>query len=76
MAKGNCRDCGQRLDEANLPSYEPTCPECGCLYPLSDAGEAAGELAKDKTAKRAGCVIAIATAIIVTAAVAWYFFNR
>jgi len=46
------------------------------LYPLSDAGEAAGELAKDKTAKRAGCVIAIATAIIVTAAVAWYFFNR
>lgn len=76
MAIGFCRDCGHMLREEDLPGYEPACPECGCLYPLDEAATAAGELAKDKTAKRAGCIIAVVTGFLVIAAVLWFIYNR
>ena len=77
MALGFCRDCGHLLKESDLPGYEPACPECGCMYPLDDAAEAAGELAKDKTAKRAGCLIAVVMALVLVGAViVWAVFFR
>ena len=76
MGLGFCRDCGHMIREGDLPEYEPACPACGCLYPLDDIGEAAGELSKDKTAKRAGCIIAVVTVLAVIATVIWFFYNR
>ena len=65
------------IREGELPEYEPACPACGCFYPLDDAAEAAGELAKDKTAKRAGCLIAVVMALVLLGAVfVWAVYFR
>ena len=72
-----CRDCGHMIRDGELPEYEPACPKCGCLYPLDDAAEAAGELAKDKTAKRAGCLIAVVMALVLLGTViVWAIYFR
>ena len=52
-------------------------PQMRLLYPLDDAAEAAGELAKDKTAKRAGCLIAMVMALVLLGAViVWAIYFR
>jgi hypothetical protein len=46
------------------------------LYPLQTAAEAARELGKDKTAKRAGLVLAVLILIITgLIIVGWFYFT-
>jgi uncharacterized protein (DUF983 family) len=69
-------DCGETITEEVASRYEPACPSCGRLYPLQTAAEAARELGKDKTAKRAGLVLAVLILIITgLIIVGWFYFT-